>query len=99
MGQLPHYCEAFSVQSQRCFRLVLAEDGTGHAQHCPHEPEWRGQFKDAAGKWHTVEACEGHRADRRKADCRARSTPLRIALEPLKRAKWTTRSCPLAKQN
>jgi hypothetical protein len=37
--------------------------GTGHAQHCAYATKWRGGFQDAAGKWHTVEACDGHRAD------------------------------------
>jgi len=50
MAQLAHYCEAFYLLSERCFRLILAEDGTGHAQHCPYPPEWRGRFKDRAGK-------------------------------------------------
>jgi hypothetical protein len=43
--------------------MIQAEDGTGHAKHCPYLTEWRGRFQDAAGKWHTVEACDGHRAD------------------------------------
>jgi hypothetical protein len=63
MAQLAHYCEAFCRLPGRCFRLILAEDGTGHAQHCPYIPEWRGRFKDGAGKWHTAKACDGHRAD------------------------------------
>ena len=58
-----HYAEAFCLLSERCFRFIHSEDGTGHAQHCPYITEWRGRFKDAAGKWHTVEACNGHRAD------------------------------------
>jgi hypothetical protein len=33
------------------------------AQHCPHLMLWRGRFKDGAAKWHTVKACDGHRAD------------------------------------
>ena len=45
------------------FRLILAEAGTGHAQHCPYVTGWRGRFQDQAGKWHTVEACDGYRAD------------------------------------
>ncbi len=63
MGQIPHYCEAFYPQSRQCFRLIHAEDGTGHAQHCPYITEWRGRFQDRAGKWWTVESCNGHRAD------------------------------------
>jgi hypothetical protein len=43
--------------------MVQAQDGTGHAQHCPYVTEWRGRFKDGTGKWHTIEACDGHRAD------------------------------------
>jgi hypothetical protein len=61
--QLAHYANAFCLLSQRCFRMIQAEDGTGHAQHCPYATKWRGRFQDAAGKWHTVEACDGHRAD------------------------------------
>lgn len=56
MARLAHYCEAFSCLSGRCFRLILAEDGTGHAQHCPYPTEWRGRFQYGAGRWHTVEA-------------------------------------------
>lgn len=63
MAQLAHYAESFALISGRCFRFIQAEDGTGHAQHCPHMTAWRGRFQDAAGKWHTVCACEGHRAD------------------------------------
>jgi len=58
-----HYANCFSLQSERCFWMIQAEDGTGHAQHCPYVPVWRGRFKDGAGKWHTVESCNGHRAD------------------------------------
>ncbi len=63
MAQLAHYAESFCCLTGRCFRLIQAEDGTGHAQHCPYIPEWRGRFKDTVGKWHTVESCNGHRAD------------------------------------
>ncbi len=63
MVQLAHYAGSFCLLSGRCFRLILAEDGTGHAQHCPYFIEWRGRFQDNAGKWHTVVACDGHRAD------------------------------------
>ena len=31
--QLARYGEAFSRESERCFRLSHTEDGTGHAQH------------------------------------------------------------------
>jgi len=57
---MEHYAQAFGLQSQRCFRFIQHE--TGHAQR-PRITEWRGRFKDGAGKWHTVEACDGHRAD------------------------------------
>jgi hypothetical protein len=60
---MEHYCQAFSLLSEHCFRMVQAQDGTGHAQHCPYVTEWRGRFKDGTGKWHTIEACDGHRAD------------------------------------
>lgn len=60
---MDHYAEAFCLLSEVCFRLIQAEDGTGHAQHCPYLIEWRGRFRDNAGRWHTVEACRGHRAD------------------------------------
>jgi hypothetical protein len=62
-GSVDHYANCFTLMSQRCFRMIQAEDGTDHAQHCPRLTEWRGRFKDAASKWHTVEACNGHRAD------------------------------------
>lgn len=58
-----HYAEAFCLLSERCFRMVMAGDGTGHAQRCPYLTKWRGRFQDAAGKGRTVEACDGHRAD------------------------------------
>jgi hypothetical protein len=58
-----HYANSFSLKSEQCFRMIQAEDGTGHAQHCPDITVWRGRFKDGAGKWHPVEACNGHRAD------------------------------------
>jgi len=61
MAQLAHYANAFCLTSQQCFRFIQHE--TGHAQHCPCITEWRGRFKDGVGKWHTVEACNGHRAD------------------------------------
>lgn len=38
------------LTSGQCFRLVQALDGTGHAQHCPYLIDWRGRFKDTAGK-------------------------------------------------
>ena len=60
-GPIDHYAQAFSLQSERCFRFI--QHDTGHAQHCPYITEWRGRSKDGAGKWHTVEACNGHRAD------------------------------------
>jgi len=43
--------------------MVQAEGGTGHAEDRPSLTPWRGRFKDASGKWRTVEACKGHRAD------------------------------------
>lgn len=43
--------------------MIMAEDGTGHAQHCPYLTIWRGRFQGGAGTWHTVEARDGHRAD------------------------------------
>jgi hypothetical protein len=62
-GPVEHYANCFSLQSERCFRMIQAKNGTGHAQHCPYATEWRGRFKDGAGKWHSVKACDGHRAD------------------------------------
>ena len=62
-GSMDHYANAFTLTSGRCFRMIQAEDRTGHAEDCPYVTQWRGRFKDAAGKWHTVEACGGHRAD------------------------------------
>lgn len=60
---LQHDAEAFSLVSQRCFRFIQAEDGTGHAQHCPYLTKWQGRFQDGAGKWHAIEACDGYQAD------------------------------------
>ena len=60
---MDHYAEAFCLLSGQCFRLIEAENGTGHAQHCPYLTVWRGRFKDGGGKWHAVESCDGHRAD------------------------------------
>jgi hypothetical protein len=60
---MDHYANCFALLSKQCFRMIRAGNGTGHAQHCPYLTEWRGRFKDRAGKWHTVEACNGHRAD------------------------------------
>ena len=60
---MEHYANSFSLVSGGCFRMVQADNGTGHAQHCPYVAEWRGRFQDAAGKWHIVEACRGHQAD------------------------------------
>ena len=88
MAQLAHYCEAFSLESKRCFRLILAEDGTGHAQHCPYITEWRGRFQDRAGNWHTVESCEGHRADLDSVQ-RIAADPHRMLQKNRKQAYWT----------
>jgi hypothetical protein len=56
-----HYAEAFCLTAGECFRFV--HNGVGHASHCPNALVWRGRFKDGGGKWHTVESCDGHRAD------------------------------------
>jgi hypothetical protein len=61
-GPVEHYANAFTLTPEHCFRMIHAE-GTGHAQHCPYLMVWRGRFKDGAGRWHTVKACDGHRAD------------------------------------
>jgi hypothetical protein len=37
-----HYAESFCLPSGQCFRFVQAEDGTGHAQHCPYFTERQG---------------------------------------------------------
>ena len=63
MAQLAHYAESFCCLSGQCFRFIRAEDGAGNAAHCLYLTEWRGRFKDGAGKWHTVESCDGHRVD------------------------------------
>ena len=60
---MDHYADAFTLDPERCFRMISAGDGTGHARHCPHVTVWRGRFRDGSGTWHTVEACDGHRAD------------------------------------
>ena len=41
----------------------MAEDGTGQAQHCPYATNGRERIQDGAGRWHSVEARDGHRAD------------------------------------
>lgn len=43
--------------------MIRAENGTGRAQNCPHGVVWRGRFRSAPGKWHSVSAGNGHRAD------------------------------------
>ena len=43
MARLADYCEAFNLATEQCFRLIHAEDRTGHAQHCPYITEWRGR--------------------------------------------------------
>jgi hypothetical protein len=57
-----HYANALTLTPEHCFRMIQAV-GTGHAQHCPYLMVWRGRFKDGAGKWHTLKACDGHRAN------------------------------------
>ena len=34
--RMEHYAEAFCLTSGQCLRLIRAEDGTVHAQHCPY---------------------------------------------------------------
>lgn len=42
----------------------MARTGQAMLRHCPLLTEWRWcRFKDNAGRWHTVEACDGHWAD------------------------------------
>jgi hypothetical protein len=62
MVRMAHYAESFCCLTGQCFRMIQAEDGTGHAQHCPYPSGWRGRFQDTAGKWWTVESCVGLRA-------------------------------------
>ena len=62
-GCVDHCAEALCLLSERCFRFINAEDGTGHPQHCPSPTEWRGRLKHNAQKLHTVETCQGHWAD------------------------------------
>jgi hypothetical protein len=45
-----HYAQPFCLSGQ-WFRMVFAGDGMGHPRHCPYRPEWKGRWKDAAGKW------------------------------------------------
>jgi hypothetical protein len=82
LGLVDHYAESFCLLSGSCFRLIQAEDGTGHAQHCPYVTKWRGRFKDNADKWHIVESCQGHRADLDAARRIGGSAPLRTPLSP-----------------
>ena len=88
MGSIPHYAESFCCLTGQCFRLIQAEDRTRHARHCPYITEWRGRFKDGAGKWRTVESCDGHRADLDSVQ-RITATPHRIARKTRNRPFWT----------
>jgi hypothetical protein len=72
-----HYAECFSLGSGHCFRMIQNKNGTGHAQHCPYATVWRGRFQDNAGKWHTVTACDGHRADLSEVQRLGASGPFR----------------------
>jgi hypothetical protein len=82
-----HYANSFALISGHCFRMIQAEDGTGHAQHCPYAVLWRGRFQDGAGKWWTVSACDGHRAD--LTSVQKVTGPPGVAQEARKRPFWT----------
>jgi hypothetical protein len=61
---VPYYCEAFYVEPGQCWRMVFAQDGTGHPTHCPEPVVWRSRFKDGSEKWHPrVDSCDGHADD------------------------------------
>ena len=91
---MEHYANAFTCSTTGCFRMIQAESGTGHAQHCPYRTIWRGRFKDGAGKWHTVESCDGHRADLDSVQ-RIIGDPHTIAQEARKAGFWTEPHYPL----
>jgi hypothetical protein len=64
MDHVDHYAEAFTVIPGQCFRMIQGKAGQqGAPTHCPDPVEYRGNFIDAKGKHHEVEACNGHRAD------------------------------------
>ncbi len=87
LARVEHYANCFAVTSGQCFRMIQAENGTGHAQHCPYLVVWRGRFQDGSGKWHTVCACEGHRAD--LTSVQRVDGPPGIAQEGSKEPFWT----------
>jgi len=60
---MEHYADAFHVQPGKCLRMIHSLDGSGRPEFCPYPVEWRGRFQDGTGKWHQVEACEGHADD------------------------------------
>jgi hypothetical protein len=62
-GPVDHDANAFTLSSLHCFRMIHEGDGTGHPTHCSDVTTWRGRWQDAAGKWHAVVSCDGHRAN------------------------------------
>ena len=61
MTQFAYFPESSCLCSNQCFHLTQARTAPGMPS--PYIPEWRGRFEDTARTWHTVEACDGHRAD------------------------------------
>jgi hypothetical protein len=72
---MEHYANAFALVSERCFRMIQAENGTGHAQHCLYVTKRRGRFQDAAGK-------VAHRRGVRRASGRSDVGPMGPLIGP-----------------
>jgi hypothetical protein len=82
----PRYCEAFSLEPERCFRLSPygGRDWTRPA--LPMHHRVGGRYQDRAGRWHTVESCDGRRVDLDSVHMDlpiGPKSPHRVALEPL----------------
>jgi hypothetical protein len=54
-----HYANAWSPPP-RCWRYV-AKPATTQPMRCPRPPYWTGRWRDPDGRWHEVQACDGHR--------------------------------------
>ena len=62
----PYHAESFFVMPGRCFRM-MSSDGKAGPIHCPDPPVWLGRFRATDGRWHTVDACDGHRGPQQGA--------------------------------
>lgn len=54
------YANAFTEEPDRCFRFVTAERARGQPLACPGAVVARGRWKDGAGRYRVVEACQAH---------------------------------------